>query len=430
MFYEISKGEVMCLLLGCRMIEIGRRRSVARRPCQLWLSGVVVAIDVIASICAGAEAATINDPLRGVNMRLVPYRDVGSATPGDELIHLNDARLDLSQRAGFSLVRIGVPMEPWIEGVSIAEQEKTRKLLRETLSSALAKSLSTDVVLFVPARKIVCEKQYRDAYRSGLQAVLAGLPDRPDVGIEVVSEPPSCGNTGGAIGAWGELQRELYRIVRSMKHHIRFVVAGGGWGGIDGLLPLDPAPYKDDPNAMFTFHYYEPFLYTHQEVTWLRSDHVNKYVTDLGWPVESANSGHIRDGALAALAEDQSVNDDARREDNKSLSRLFNEYTTQGTAGYLSSRFQGVVDWAEVHGLPTTRILLGEFGVHRHMPATNVVGDPWPTAAAWLAAVRQQAERRNMGWVVWDLDSGFGVICGKQSGEGELCPAYRSVFAK
>ena len=395
-----------------------------------WLTAIVVALGVFVSFSASGERSAADGGIRGVNMRLVPYLDITSTTPADELIRLNSARLDLAQKAGFNLVRIGVPMEPWVERDSAAEQDKSLRLLREVLSSAAAKSLSANVVLFVPARKIVCEDQYRDPYRGGLHAVLTELPDRLDVGIEVLSEPPTCGKTGGAIGAWGELQTALYRMVRSVKQHVRFVVAGGGWGGIDGLLPLDPAPYRDDPNTTFTFHYYEPFLYTHQEVSWLRPDHVNKYVKDLAWPVEGANSGHVRDDALTALAKDQSLEDTRRSEDRRSLLRLFDEYAAQGTTSYLSTRFQAVADWAGAHHLPTSRILLGEFGVHRHMPTASVVSDPWPTAQSWLAAVRKEAERRGVGWVVWDLDSGFGVICGNGPGTGELCPSYRTLFGE
>jgi hypothetical protein len=37
-------------------------------------------------------------------MRLVPYLDITSTTPADELIRLNSARLDLAQKAGFAEV--------------------------------------------------------------------------------------------------------------------------------------------------------------------------------------------------------------------------------------------------------------------------------------------------------------------------------------
>jgi endoglucanase len=321
-------------------------------------------------------------------------------------------------------------MNPWIEKVSAAEQDKTLQLLRAVVSTAFRRNLSVDVVLFAPAREIVCEAQNRDLYRAGLNAVLAELPDRPDFGIEVLSEPPNCPNPSSPATSWEATQEELYRTVRSMKRHLFFVVAGAGWGAVDGLLRLDPNPYGNDPNTMFTFHYYEPFLYTHQEVAWLRADHINTFVSDLAWPVESTNTGQARENALARLAGDKTLDDNAHSEDRKILLRLFAEYSTQGTTGYMSSRFQAVADWASAHNLSASRILLGEFGVHRQMAVLNLVAQPWPTASLWLSQVRGAAESRQMGWVVWDLDSGFGVICGSQAEMGELCPSYRTLFGE
>ena len=43
------------------------------------------------------------------------------------------------------------------------------------------------------------------------------------------------------------------------------VIGGGNWSGIDSLATLD---LPDDANVHPTFHYYEPFAYTHQGATW------------------------------------------------------------------------------------------------------------------------------------------------------------------
>jgi endoglucanase len=369
-------------------------------------------------------------PIAGVNMRLLPYLDRAGVTPIRELARLNDARLELVRKAGFNFVRIGIPADAWIENVSPAQQDEVLTLLRGVLDSAISANLGVDVALFTPARQIVCENRDREPYRLALNAVLSQLPDRPDVGIEPINEPPSCRETGSAaFGPWQEFQPQLYREVRSMRRNILFVVAGPGWGRVDGLPQLDPGPYRADPNAIFTFHYYEPFLFTHQEVAWLRPDHLNKFVAGLAWPAEKTNADAVQENALAALAGDASFTRDRQAESRRVLVQLFEEYRSRGTAGYLATRFQAAADWAEAHGVAASRMLLGEFGVHRHMAADRV-GEPWATAPAWLAAVRREAEDRHFGWVVWDLDSGFGVVCGNRPGEGEICPAYRTVFGK
>lgn len=43
------------------------------------------------------------------------------------------------------------------------------------------------------------------------------------------------------------------------------IIGGGNWSGIDSLATLD---LPDDANVHPTFHYYEPFFFTHQGASW------------------------------------------------------------------------------------------------------------------------------------------------------------------
>ena len=53
-------------------------------------------------------------------------------------------------------------------------------------------------------------------------------------------------------------------------HPTRAVIIGGeNWSGIDSLATL---PLPEDPNIHPTFHYYDPFLYTHQGASWTAPD--------------------------------------------------------------------------------------------------------------------------------------------------------------
>lgn len=53
-------------------------------------------------------------------------------------------------------------------------------------------------------------------------------------------------------------------------HPTRAVIIGGeNWSGIKSLETL---PLPDDPNVYPTFHYYDPFLYTHQGAEWTKPD--------------------------------------------------------------------------------------------------------------------------------------------------------------
>lgn len=54
------------------------------------------------------------------------------------------------------------------------------------------------------------------------------------------------------------------------KHPTRAVIIGGeNWSGIESLKTV---PLPDDPNIHATFHYYDPFMYTHQGASWTAPD--------------------------------------------------------------------------------------------------------------------------------------------------------------
>ena len=54
------------------------------------------------------------------------------------------------------------------------------------------------------------------------------------------------------------------------KHPTRAVIIGGeNWSGIDSLASL---PLPSDPNIHPTFHYYDPFAFTHQGASWVAPD--------------------------------------------------------------------------------------------------------------------------------------------------------------
>ena len=60
-----------------------------------------------------------------------------------------------------------------------------------------------------------------------------------------------------------------YEAVRAL-HPTRAVIIGGeNWSGINSLATL---PLFDDPNVHPTFHYYDPFPYTHQGASWTAPD--------------------------------------------------------------------------------------------------------------------------------------------------------------
>lgn len=374
-----------------------------------------------------SEAVASETPIHGVVVVLGQQGNT-LTLPLDQLETLNRARIKQAKNSGFNLVRVQIPMRAYFPSPSAEEQDKTLRLAKDTIDSALAAGLKVSVTFEVPwetgARKVVCDGQYRTEYKAGFTQIVKQLPDSPNIVMEAMGEPPSCQADRPGNLVWSSFQLDLYQTMRSILPHVRYIVTATGWGTLDGLLKYDPRNYLSDPNTFYTFHFYEPFLFTHQQADFLRSDHINKYVQNLRWPYDPANASAVERAAQTAIQQDTALTADQKQADAVALHQLFVDYQTQGTAASLASRFDLAAKWAVDHHIPPEHIFIGEFGVRRPTAGPGKAGLPWATSSDWLAAVRKAAQSHNMNWVTWDLDSGFGVICAN----GHLCPGYSSAF--
>jgi endoglucanase len=84
--------------------------------------------------------------------------------------------------------------------------------------------------------------------------------DPEKVYFELLNEPE------GVNGyRWAGEQARLIALVRAQAPRHTIVATGEGWGGIDGLLQLEPVR---DGNVIYSFHDYEPMEFTHQGASW------------------------------------------------------------------------------------------------------------------------------------------------------------------
>ena len=63
---------------------------------------------------------------------------------------------------------------------------------------------------------------------------------------------------------WNTLNARLAGAIPSAPRHT-IITSGPNWGGIDGLKKLQLLP---DKNVVYSFHCYDPFVFTHQGATW------------------------------------------------------------------------------------------------------------------------------------------------------------------
>ncbi len=165
--------------------------------------------------------------------------------------------------------------------------------------------------------------------------------------FEILNEPN--GNLTPEL--WNTLLAEAVAVIR-MKNPKRTIMIGTAeWGGVSAINRLQlPAGEK---NIIVTFHYYEPFRFTHQGAEW----------------VENSNAwlGTQWGGSEAELA-------------------------------VIESDFRKVSDWAKSQGVP---VFLGEFGAYYKAYIDSRV--------RWTSVVRSISQKYNFSWGYWEFCAGFGI---------------------
>jgi len=168
-----------------------------------------------------------------------------------------------------------------------------------------------------------------------------------NVAFEILNEP----HAQLDAAAWNGLFSQMLAVVRHTNPTRIVVVGPTSWNSLKELPTLQlPA----DRNLLVTFHYYEPFHFTHQGASWAGDV---KSLHGITW-------GSVADRAAVAADFDQ------------------------------------VAAWSRANDRP---ILLGEFGAY------DKSGTPQDLRVAYTAAVRSEAERRGFGWSYWQFEGDFIV---------------------
>jgi endoglucanase len=310
-----------------------------------WL---LVLAALAASACAGpasrqaANSAEEPQFRRGVNiLGYDPIWDDPSRA------HFQERHFAEIRQGGFDHVRVNLfafkhmdadnRIDPkWLERLDWVVREARKAGLGVILDEHDFDACSKDVPMCrvkLPAFWRQVAPRYRDAPRS--------------VAFELLNEPHA--DLNGEV--WNGFFPELLAIVRETNPTRTVVIGPTSWNSL-AHLPLLRLP-EDDRNILVTFHYYEPFRFTHQGASW----------TDLK--------------ELRGIA-----------------------WGSEADRVQLRADFAKVADWARANGRP---ILLGEFGAY------DKSGTPPALRVAYTAAVAREAERNGFGWAYWQFDGDFIV---------------------
>jgi endoglucanase len=306
----------------------------------MWKTIVGLALSLVAS-AASTQPAALQSPFhRGVNvLGYDPYwKDVTMRR--FQWRHFREIK-----RAGFDFVRLNLAAFRHMDAQNRLDPAWLAKLddvMREAQKARLGIIVDEHDFNQCSESVDIC-RQKLTAFWDQVGPRYAKAPR--NVAYEILNEPHA------ALDAptWNRLFAELLAEVRKTNPTRIVVVGPTSWNALRELPTLS---LPSDPNLLVTFHYYDPFHFTHQGASWVPE------VTKLH-------------GITWGSAEDRAA---------------------------LRADFDKVSAWAAANHRP---ILLGEFGAY------DKSGTPTDLRVAYTAAVRCEAQRHRFGWAYWQFDSDF-----------------------
>jgi hypothetical protein len=227
--------------------------------------------------------------------------------------------------------------------------------------------------------------------------------DPARVAFEPVNEPPQ----GCGAADWSRVQAELLQAARLAAPRLTLVASGACGGMIAGLEALDPA-LLPDANIIYTFHFYEPYVFSHQGAPWMSSEPMYRYLNAVPWPGSAGTRQRTFDAVATRMAADTTTPPAQKHEVAATITRALDQYfDANPDRRFIEKYFARVTAWADRHGVDRSRILLGEFGALRS--DDRYVAAPAPDRARYVRDVREVCEAAGMPWAFWNLFDGMGL---------------------
>jgi endoglucanase len=179
--------------------------------------------------------------------------------------------------------------------------------------------------------------------------------------FEIYNEPANISNAN-----WRTVAEALVAEIRDAGATHSIVVGATGYNSAGDLLNFPPL---DDPDIIYTFHFYDPFLFTHQGLSWTNPPF---------FPIRPFPTG-------ADIAD-------------------------------VTARINAAAEWAAYYDVP---LFAGEFGVSSAAPAAD--------RCTWVSTIVGLFEAHDLPWFYWgaiDQSDGFGFFTNGVISEQTLIPCF------
>ena len=190
---------------------------------------------------------------------------------------------------------------------------------------------------------------------------------------EVLNEPH-----GIDPALWNSIQGEVIKTIRQYDTRHTIIV---GPANFNSFFLLTDMPIYEDDNLIYTFHFYEPFIFTHQGASWVEPSMVE--LAGIPFPYDINAMPGVPDALKGSWIEN-----------------AYDRYDEDGTL----AKVHELIDIAAAFQEQNDIILFcGEFGV-------LMDNSDQEDRVYWYEEVRKYLEEKSIPWTMWDYHYGFGVF--------------------
>ena len=190
---------------------------------------------------------------------------------------------------------------------------------------------------------------------------------------EILNEPHGISTTD-----WGAIQQRVIMAIREKDKKHTIVVGGSGYNSYNELKNL---PLYYDQNLLYTFHFYDPFVFTHQGASWNTPSMVP--LEGVPFPYDASRMPACPQSLKGSWIETR-----------------MNNYPSEGTVSAVKQLIDNAVNFRNTRKV---NIFCGEFGVY-------IPNSPASDRVFWYDEVRKYFEQKDIPWTIWDYQGGFGLF--------------------
>jgi endoglucanase len=195
--------------------------------------------------------------------------------------------------------------------------------------------------------------------------------------FELYNEPPHMNPK-----VWKDAAYNIATAIRQVDKKRTLIVGASNFNSIYELSRMERLA---DENIIYTFHFYEPFFFTHQGADWVGNQVAT---TGVPFPYNAKTYPAINPKVIGTWGENN-----------------YYQYKTDGNEQSVHDKLQIVKNWGTKYDVP---ILCGEYGVYNKYADAD-------SRCRYIKSARKNLKAMGIPGIMWDYNTNFSIFNGPPS---------------